>query len=307
MTLPKKSGWPAYAALFGSVFFWGSVPLFLKHFTGYIDAWTANGVRYPFAALVLLPWLWREYRTGRLVAAHWRLALLPAVFNLCGQILWAWTPYFVDPGLISFLVRLSTLWVVIGSFLLFADERAVIRQALFWGGLFLALSGFVLMVRGGGEPLGGGERLGIVLVVLCSLFLAVYQLFVRRFLSTIDARTAYGMVSSLTSVGLLTLMFSVGRPQQLATMPAISLALLLLSGLVGLVIAHILFYTAIKHFGVALTSSVNLLSALVTAVASRFLFDERLTPLQWLAGLLMLGGCLLLVTVPRRLKQTTAA
>ncbi|HOX86215.1 MAG TPA: DMT family transporter [bacterium] len=304
MTLQKRSGCIAYAALFGSVLCWGSVPLLLKYFTAYIDAWTANGVRYPFAALLLLPWLIREYRAGRLPAAFWRLALLPAFFNLSSQILWAWTPYFVDPGLISFLVRLSTLWAVVGSFILFVDERPIIRQPHFWGGLLFALLGFVLMVAGGSEALGSGKKIGIVLVVLCSLLSAAYQLMVRRYLSAVDARTAYGMVAALTAAGLLVLMFAVGQPQQVTNMPPGPFLLLMLSGIVGLIIAHIFFYTALRHFGVAVTSSVNLLSALITATASRFLFAEQLSPVQWLAGLFLLGGCLLLAIAPRFSRKT---
>ncbi len=282
------------SALVGAVVCWSTVPLFLKYFTGYIDGWTANGLRYPFAALLYIPWLISFWRKGVLSARMWKLALVPAGINMVSQVLWAWTPYFIDPGLMAFLVRLSTVWTVIGSFLLFADERSLLKSPLFWSGFILAMGGFVAMILGGPSTFGRATVIGIIMVVLTSIGWAGYQLSVRRNMQHIDSRAAFGMISLITSAGLVLGMFSFGQPQQALQMPASVSVLVLLSGLVGIAMAHLLFYIALKRVGVAIASSTNLVSAFITALFSRLLFHEVLTWTQWMAGMaLVVGGILL--------------
>lgn len=53
-TLPRAD-WNGVLCLTGSVLAFGSVPLFLRHFSSHLDAWTVNGVRYATAALIWLP------------------------------------------------------------------------------------------------------------------------------------------------------------------------------------------------------------------------------------------------------------
>ena len=292
--MKKKIDTIGTSALVGAVVCWSTVPLFLKYFTGYIDGWTANGLRYPFAALLYIPWLISFWHKGMLSARMWKLALVPAGINLVSQVLWAWTPYFIDPGLMAFLVRLSTVWTVIGSFLLFADERSLLKSSLFWSGFILAMGGFVAMILGGPSTFGRSTVIGIIMVILTSIGWAGYQLSVRRNMQHIDSRAAFGMISLITAGGLLLGMFSFGQPHQALQMPAGVFVLVFLSGLVGIAMAHLLFYVALKRVGVAIASSTNLVSAFITALFSRVLFHEVLTWTQWTAGMaLVVGGILL--------------
>jgi len=284
----------ATLALTGSVLCWSTVPIFLKYFTSFIDGWVANGIRYPFAALLYIPWLIAFRRAGLLSRHTWKLALLPASINVVSQILWAWTPYFINPGLIAFLVRLSTLWTVLGSFILFKDERALARSRTFWAGFIFAIGGFFVMTFGTHHSFGKATTTGIVLVLLTSIGWAGYQLSVRRNMQNIDSRVAFGMISLITSIGLLSCMFIFGDTNRAVQMPLHVTVLVFVSGLIGIAAAHLLFYIAIKRIGIAIASSANLASAFLTAAFSWFLFHETLTGLQWLAGVsLIIGGILL--------------
>ena len=284
----------ATSALIGAVLCWATVPLFLKYFTPYIDAWTANGIRYPFAALLYLPWLIHFHLKGRLAWHHWKLALLPVAINTVSQIAWAWAPYYIDPGLMAFLIRLSTLWTVLGSFVLFHDERRLVKSARFWWGLILALVGFIILTVAGKPLTSTATAIGVTLVMLTSIGWAGYQLSVRRNMQHMDSRAAFGMIAVLTSIGLITCMFSFGNYQQIIGLPVQITGLVLLSGLVGIATAHLLFYIAVKRIGVAIASSANLASSFITAILSTFLFGEMLHGLQWIAGLLLIIGALFL-------------
>lgn len=292
----------ATLALAGSVLCWGVVPLFLKYFSPYIDGWTANGYRYPIAVMFYLPVLITFHRRypGRLRTVF-RLALLPALINLAGQILWAWTPYFIDPGLMAFVVRLSTVWAVIGSFILFPDERRLLKSSLFWLGFSLAVIGFTVMTLTSDQPLTGATLYGLVIVFACSLCWAGYNLTVRRNMYAVDSRIAFGAVSLLTASGLFVLMCGLGEPTAVTRLPMHISVLIVISAFLGIAMAHVLFYVALKRVGVAIATSVNLSGAFITALLSKFLFREELTVYQWTAGCGLVIGALLLTLAQTKL------
>lgn len=284
----------ATMALLGSVLCWAIVPLFLKYFTSFVDGWVANGLRYPIVALLYVPWLIAFARKGQLTSRMWKLALLPAIINTISQAAWAWAPYYIDPGFMAFLVRLSILWTVLGSFILFQDERRLLKSSQFWMGFLLALGGFILLTFSGNPFSTKSTTIGIILVLFTSIGWAGYQLSVRRNMQEIDSRAAFGMISVITSFGLLVFMFSFGKINQIVVLPPHVSILIIVSGIIGIGAAHLLFYIAVKRIGVAISSSANLASVFITALLSRLLFNEILLPAQWTAGIVMiLGGVLL--------------
>jgi len=291
----SRTDYKASLALLGMVLASSTVPLFLKYFTGYLDGWTVNGMRYPVAALIYLPWLIHQRRAGNLSAKLWKLAILPSLFNVIGQTFFAWTLYFIDTNLMSFLVRLSTLWSVVGSFILFYDERRLVRSTKFWIGFIIMILGFLMIILGGRYTFGKTTIIGIILVFFCGITWAGYQLTVQRNLGRTDSRTAFGIVSFLTSLGLIGMMFTLGKPGEILLVPLPIIGVIILSGFIGIALAHLLLYFSMKRLGVAICSSISLSGAFITAFFSWIFFSEKLTPLQWASGgLIVLGGILLI-------------
>jgi drug/metabolite transporter (DMT)-like permease len=97
-------------ALIVAIFMWGSVPLFLRSFIHEIDGWTANGTRYSIAAFLWIgPFIY--FLKKRLIKKRWLyLAIVPTITNLFAQSFLAWTVYFMKPGLMMFLARISLLF-----------------------------------------------------------------------------------------------------------------------------------------------------------------------------------------------------
>ncbi|HLF93266.1 MAG TPA: hypothetical protein VJB14_07385, partial [Planctomycetota bacterium] len=93
----------ANVAIVGSVVCTSSVPVFLRSLASSIDAWTANGLRYTFAALLYWPILFLAFRSGKFDPGLWRRALVPAAVAFAGQVLWALAPYYLQAPLIAFL------------------------------------------------------------------------------------------------------------------------------------------------------------------------------------------------------------
>jgi drug/metabolite transporter (DMT)-like permease len=94
---------------------------------------------------------------------------------------------------------------------------------------------------------------------------------------------------------MIAVMLIFGDPSDALAMPASGIVLLLISSLVGIAAAHVLYYIAISRLGVALVSGTTLLSPFLTAAASQFIYNERLLPQQWLGGIVLVLGAGLLV------------
>jgi drug/metabolite transporter (DMT)-like permease len=90
-------------------------------------------------------------------------------------------------------------------------------------------------------------------------------------------------------------MFSFGQPQQALDLPPLTAFFVVFSGFIGIALSHLLIYFAIKRIGVAICSAVNLGSAFITALLSRWINHEVLTPIQWLGGVIIVIGGLFLI------------
>lgn len=109
------------AFLLGNILSWAAVPVLLRILTGSIDAWTANGVRYPLGTVLYLPIFIVAWRTGELNRDMLRRCLVPSLLALGGQVLWGLTPYYLPAGTIGFLLRFSLVFSLAGAVLLFPD------------------------------------------------------------------------------------------------------------------------------------------------------------------------------------------
>ena len=293
----------AVVSLFVSILFWAAVPLFLRSFIHDIDAWTANGFRYPFSALLLLLPLGIFHRRGEVKPWMYRSAVVPSLINLCGQTLWAWAPYYLEPAMLMFLTRASIVFAIIFSFLIFPDERPLIHSIIFWFGLFLSVSGFVGMNWLSGKPLSGGSLTGLLLVLGNGIFLGLYGVSVRYSMRGAQPWISFPIICLYTSLGVLPIMFLFGEPSRLGLLPFSEWGMLALSSVIGIGLAHVFFYYAIEYLGVSITNGCHLTGPFLTAVGSYIIFGEVFTLGQWLSGILILAGAFWLLKAQLQLRR----
>ncbi len=281
---------------------WSSVTLFLKYFTTYIDAWTANGWRYGISALFWVPVLVARLVGGRLPPGIWRAAVVPSLFNIAAQVCFAWAPYYIDPGFITFLLRLQIVFVALGAYLLFPTERAVVRS---WGyalGVLLVLAGLVGLCFLDVTKPRGATAVGIMLAFGSGILYAGYALGVRHYMHEVRSTTAFAVISLYTAAGvvLMMLLFADGGGVKVLDLTWGQLAMLFVSAMAGIAITHVTYYAAIARLGVAVSAGVIMLQPFLTGTASFFLFDERLTTRQWLSGAVAIAGAILMLRAQRR-------
>jgi drug/metabolite transporter (DMT)-like permease len=283
---------------------WSSVPLFLKHFSTAIDAWTSNGWRYGFSALIWAPVVIIGAWLGRLPKNIWRAALVPSLFNATGQVAFTWAHYKIDPGLLTFGLRTQIVFVTIGAALLFVAERRIIRAPGFLLGLFLVAggtAGTIALGKGLGEQ---ATALGISLAIASGLLFACYALSVRYFMRGMNSIVAFAAISQYTAAAMVALMLILGKEAGAAALdlPQDQFLLLLLSAVIGIALGHVFYYMSINRLGVAVSSGVIQLQPFLVAAASFFLFQERLTQWQWLSGMVAIVGAATILTVQHRLR-----
>ncbi len=289
----------AVAVLFGAVVFWSSVPLFLKHFTGTLDAWTVNGVRYGVAAVLLLPaCIAARGRRGVSGRPIWRDALVPAAVNTLGQVGWALAPYHIDASFMGFGIRSAFFFTLLGSLWLLPEERGLVRAPTFWAGTAVCVAGLGLLfagsLRGRVSPLGSAILLGTAMVW------GFYSVNVRRFMRGYAAHHSFGVICCYTAVALAVLALLFGRTSDLRAATPGTLALLVLSAICGIASAHVAMYYSLERLGPLLVAGGEFVTPFLTFAGAALLFGERLSPGQWLGGCAVVAGSVVLLRTRRR-------
>ena len=297
----SRSDITAVLCLVGAIVCWGVPPIMLRYLTAHIpDGFTTNLVRYPSSTIVYIPLLIAAHRRGVRLGPFWKWALLPAFVNIVGQTLFAIAPYYMEAGLMSFLLRLSTIWSIVLALLLFRDERVLARNPRFWLSAGLAMLGFVLMALIG-RPVVLGLA-GVVIVLLCSVFWGLYDVTVRLTMGRLHPLIVFGVIGNYTSLGLI-LLGPLGEPRSVLSLSPGVFVLLILSAYIGIAAAHGMYYVALQRLGVAVSSITMLLAPFVTILGSALTLGERLSALQWAGGLVLTGGAMSALWTRYRLRR----
>ncbi len=281
---------PALLSLATAMLLWSTVPLFLRSFIHEIDAWTANGTRYPFSALLwIVPFL-MLYRKGKVDLRVFKLAIIPVIINVFAQTFLALAPYYLEPGMMMFLGRISIVFALAGSFIVFVDERVLATRFLFWVGLVLCLAGFISLCWFKSDWRISFSTLGILIITAHAVFIAAYSISIRYFMSGIDPWVSFPVICFYTSAILFVIMFMVGEPARVFEMTPDRLGVLAVSSIIGIALGHVFYYYALKHIGVAICSGFALITPFLTTTGSYWIFGERLNTYQWLSGIVLLIG-----------------
>ncbi len=307
---------------------WTAIPLFLKHFSTDIDGWTANGWRYGFSALLWLPVLVWQWHKGTTPKGLWKAAWPASVFNIFAQICFGLAPYYIDPGLMTFSLRLQVVFVMFGAAMMFASERRVIRTPLFIAGISMLLIGTLLTLWFKEGGLGEAKSaIGVALAVSSGFLYAAYALCVRKYMSGLPAFTAFAAVSQYTGIALVLAMFMFGDksgmlkpaadallaagqvvPQEwmlggasVFALSGFQIFLLLLSAFIGIGFGHTCYYYAIQRLGLAVATGVVQLQPVTVSLISMALFNEKLSVLQWCTGTAAICGAVLMLWAQQKI------
>ena len=296
---------------FAAVACFSSIPVFLRHFAGYLDSWTVNAVRYSIGALFWLPFtLVLSRRQG---ARHtpdrpnpWAAALIPAGCNLIGQIGFATCPYYATAPTIGFVIRSSLLFTIGLSFLFIPSERPLARRPLFAIGAAVCMAGVFMMYAQkllAGGAAAGDQPIGLVIILATAAWWGAYAVSVRRYMHGYPVRLAFGIISLYTAAALVVLMLALGDYAKLTRLPGREWALLIGSGFLGITFSHVLYYKGIHGVGPVVANATTLAGPFVTYLTAMIFLSETMTAWQLLGGLTVVAGGLVLIKAKARTQK----
>ncbi len=289
-----------YLALSATIFIWSTPSLFQFYLNRYYDPWAQNFFRYAVACLAVAPFvIYRLRRKGppldlRMVG----LCLIPALPNVVHQIGQTVALHYIGPGVYAIFGRCSVIITALLALIFFPEERWIIRQWRFQAGTILGLLGAAgVFWFQPGDNHGHLAWQGIVIGFLATFCWSLYSILIKRPSAELGSVRSFGLVSFLTSALLLPLTLAFGDIATPLHVAARVNLILILSAVLCISAAHILYYVAIRRIGVALSQSLQLICPAGAIALSALIYGERLTAAQMWSGAVLLFGAFLAMRV----------
>ena len=293
------AGAAALVALSAACF--GAMAIFARWaYAAGVDLWGILLPRFALAALVL----WLVSRAAGLAAPlpgrRAGLAAMGAAY-VAQAVCFFSALLYIPAGLVALLLYLFPLFVVLLSRAL-GDEPLTARRL---AALATSLAGTALALGPDVFGAGGVDPRGVMLGIAAA---AIYSLYIVG-----GTRATLGIapiVASAWIMGSGALVLAVIVAAHLATGHTVAFATdgagwraVGAATLVSTVIAVSAFFAGLARLGAPRTAVISTLEPVVTVGLAALLLDERLGPLQFAGGALVLGGALLLAT-ERGARQT---
>lgn len=305
----RKNLSEGYAAVFATVVIWSTPSLFQFYLIRYYDPFAQNFYRYAVGCLAILPFaIYRFRKSGPpLDLSVIGACLVPALPNVVHQITQTVSLFYMGPGVYAIFTRSSVIITALLALVFVPEERWIVRQWQFQVGTVLGLLGAVGVLwfqpgwHAGRIPLGG-----LAIAFTATFCWALYGVFVKRPSARLGTIRSFGLISFLTSALLLPLTYFFGEIATPFHVPAHVNAILVISAVICISLAHLLYYIAIREIGIALSQTLQLLCPAGALALSAWIFGERLSHAQiWSAALLLFGAFLAMRVKPAAVTETT--
>jgi drug/metabolite transporter (DMT)-like permease len=289
--------WKPYLALFIGVFILGFSAIFTR--------WAAapgsvvSFYRMAIGTLVLaIPFAARLRRQPIPLRSRgfWLAALAGLFFGLD---LAAWATGINAGGatIPTLLANHAPIWVGLGAWLIFKEKLS----PLFWLGLALALAGVIAVLDLDFSQLQLGP--GAVFALLAAFFYGAYQLTAQVGRDDLDALSFFWIAAVSSTSTLLVLVFILGDP--LTGYSTFSILNFLALGVIVQGLGWMLINFAQGYLPASQVSPTLLLQPVGTAILAGPLLGESFTAQQWLGGLTVLLG-IVVVFRSRRVRRIVA-
>lgn len=223
-----------------------------------------------------------------------------AVCTIMFQLLYTRCFMLIPPGFGVLLYQSQVVFSVILGIIFFSSERQLIRK---WGtiaGILTALTGAVLVIVFQDHGFSVVINLGILLALGGALSWSLVGITVKLWIGErLSPLFTVTVVFTLVTMFLLPVVL-VNGPHVMGTPSLSKWVVLVGSGLLGIAGGQALFYYLLPILGIITASSTQLLVPFLTGIFSFLLFGEQITLLQFIGGILLLGGCQIVLMQKQR-------
>jgi len=277
---------------------WALTPVFVRYMSGAYEPHSQAFIRYGSAAVALL--LYTAFRMpGALkeAFARWRILLSMSLLVLLMQFAWTVAIYHTTATKAQLVTTLQAPLVILLSFLVFREERAVIGSWRYLLGTLSCIAGVLaIFIRRSGGGLSLTVDLALILLIFVSITWTIYAVWGRHTAKSLHPIALFAVLSVFVSAGFLLSTLLLGDISCLATAGPRMNFIAFISGVICIAAAHCAFHHAQLHLGSAYCTSLHLTSPFITHIIALFFWtDEKLVLLQQLGGFLLIAGCLLVI------------
>jgi drug/metabolite transporter (DMT)-like permease len=273
----------AYLALAAGITALLAAPFFVR-FAQAPGAVTAF-YRMTIATAVLMPFFLRSKpapptanRRGDLI-----FPLLAGASLAIEQILWTTGLQMTLVANAALLTNISPLWVALGAWLIFREKLS----RGFWLGLALVMVGTAGVV-GGSFLLRARLGYGDTLCLLASFFYAGYYLVTQRGRQHMGTLRYIWLVDLSAAVTLFIYVIAVRMP--LAGFGWQTYLIFFALALTTQIVGYLAIGYAMGHLPAAVVSPTLIIQVVLVTILAVPIFGEKLTTIQWLSGVVVLGG-----------------
>ena len=257
-----------------------------------MDAFSFNGLRFIFAAVILCVALWQKGQKLRFKKEHWiPLFLLGLLGNLVYQMVFIIGIDLTLAANAAVMLGTIPIWVAVLSHF-FTDEKLTKIKTL---GALVAFSGVALIIAGGKNPISFGSTtfIGDVIVVISAIVWATYTILSKKYLK-VYTPTQYSTLMAI--IGVLTLT-SVGVPsivdidwEALTWEAYIGV---IYSGAFSVGLAYLIWNNGIIKIGAVRTAAYQNLVPVLGLIFGIILLNEELTLKQYIGAFLVISGIII--------------
>jgi drug/metabolite transporter (DMT)-like permease len=246
-----------------------------------------------FSAVLVLTPFYIHHQQGEITVEHPHITRKSIIFpilggmaNACDLSFWYLSIHYTRLANATLLNNIAPLWVALTAWLMFREKL----KGSFWVGLLMALFGAGI-VLGEDFILHPSLNLGNAIGLLSSVFYAAYYLITQRGRRNLSA-LQYTFMMTISS-GLTTLIFSLVFGLKLSGFPLATYLCFLAAGVVTQSIGFLALSFALGRLPASIVSPTMILQPVLSAVLAIPLLGESLQPGQWIGGMAVLGGIML--------------
>jgi len=285
---------------------WALAPVFIRDLSAVYEPHTQNFLRYLSAVVPLLfiSIIW--FRPGlRDALRAWRGMLGIALLNVAQQYTWAVGCAGSTATTAQLVSKLSIVFVVVLGFILYHEERAVIRSPWYLVGTLLSFAGLAAVIASDRASLIPVMNWPMAMLLATAVFWGGYTVWAKHLVGSLHPIPMFTVLSAYTTVGCGLFALTLGEPDALFTAGMKPTSIAIVSGLIPIALAHPTFFYAQKHLGSAFCTSVALLNPLVTYAIALWIWpDEHMVPHQWAGAALLLAGTLMVTRAGKRMSSS---
>ncbi len=255
-----------------------------------------NFFRYFSASIIMLViYLCTNKKKLYFSKDSFRKSLLPAFLVFVFQTVTVHGVYLTKASIASFLIRLNVIFVAIISFFLFEEERKKLLSKKYLVSIFLSMVGVSgLTLRATTLYTGLSLDMGALLVLIGSVFWAFYGISINSFIRNEDPLLFTTLVfSNATMMFLPTILINLNENTGIGNYGMF--LILIISGILSIGIGNWMNMIAIKELGIVTSSLIQQVIPFLASLFSYFILGETLTLTEFMFGLLIVVGVLLII------------